>query len=155
MANVYVTALTESLEKKIEILNEIHKRDEEQLEIAGKVPFSFEDFDKNAEAKNILIYKLNKLDEGFESVFEKVKTEINENKPAYALEIKRMQELISRITDLSTKIQAEEARNKAAIEKAFKSEKEKIKTNRSTVKAINSYSRTMKSMPLGISDWNG
>lgn len=145
MENTYLTALKESLEKKIEILEKIHIKDEEQLEIAKSPNFRYDEFDKNAEEKGVLIYKLNKLDEGFETVYEKVRDELNANKAAYASEIKTMQALIGRITDLSTKIQAEEARNKAAVERAIKAERDKIKAQRSGIKAIQSYTKTMKS----------
>lgn len=144
MENTYLTALKESLEKKIEVLEKIHIKDEEQLEIAKAPNFRYDDFDKNAEEKGVLIYKLNKLDDGFESLYEKVRDELTVNKSAYAEEIKTMQALITRITDLSTKIQAEEARNKAAVERAIKAEREKIKTQRSGIKAIQSYTKTMK-----------
>lgn len=147
MENAYVTALIESLEKKIDILNEIHVKDEEQLRIAGIQPVDYEAFDKNDEEKTVLIYKLNKLDDGFEQVYEKVRVELQDNKSAYAAEIRRMQELISKITELSTKIQAEEARNKLAVERAFRTERERIKSRRSGIKAIQSYAQTMRGTP--------
>ena len=149
MANTYIIALTESLEKKIEVLKEIHEKDEEQYAIAKTSPFSYEDFDKNSDEKGVLIYKLNRLDEGFESVYEKVREELSTNKAAYAEEIKYMQKLITKITDLSAKIQAEESRNKTAVEQAFKYEKEKIKSKRSGMKAIQSYTQAMKAVPSG------
>lgn len=147
MANAYVTALSESLDKKYEILKKIHELDEEQYTIAKTSPFSYEEFDKNSEEKGLQIFKLNRLDEGFESVYEKVKDELKVNKSAYSTEIKYMQDMISKITDLSTKIQAEESRNKTAIEQAFRNEKEKIKGQRSGMKAVKSYSQAMANAP--------
>ena len=144
MSNTYLSALKESLEKKIEVLKAIHIKDEEQLEIAKTTPFSFDAYDKNSEEKGILIYKLEKLDEGFELVYEKVKEELNANKAAYKDEIKVMQSLITEITSLSTKIQAEEARNKKALETAFKSEKDRLKGQRSGMKAVKSYAQQMQ-----------
>lgn len=144
MTNSYITALRDSLQKKIEVLNSIHEKNEEQLAIATARPFDYEAFDKNAEDKGVLIIKLNKLDDGFELVYEKVKEELEANRSSYKEEIKEMQELITEITALGTKIQAEEARNKAAVEKAFKAEKDRLKTDRSAVKAVKSYSKTMR-----------
>lgn len=154
MDNTYIAALIDSLNKKIEILNSIHVKDEEQLELTKVNPFPFEAFDKNADEKGVLIYKLNKLDEGFELVYAKVKDELNSNKAQYASEIKTMQKLISTITDLSTKIQAEEARNKAAMELSFKHEKEKLKSQRSSVNAIKSYTQTMKGSPSAYNSFS-
>lgn len=151
MSNTYITALIESLEKKIAVLEEIHEKDEQQLKIAKTVPFSYEEFDKNSEEKGVLIYKINKLDEGFELVYEKVKEELNLNKASYKEEIKKMQELITKVTDLSTQIQAEEVRNKSAMETAFRNEKERLKTNRSGIKAVRSYTQTMRNGSGGYS----
>jgi len=147
MANAYVQALIDSLKKKIEVLEEIHIKDEEQYELASREPFPMDEFDKNSEEKGVLIYRLNKLDEGFELVYDKVREELNENKSAYTAEIAQMQQLITKITDLSTKIQAEEARNKAKMETAFNKERSKIKQQRSTVNAISSYNKAMQGFP--------
>ena len=69
MNNPYVQALIDSLKKKIEVLELIHVKDEEQYVLAGTVPFPTEAFDKNSDEKGVLIYKLNKLDEGFGLVY--------------------------------------------------------------------------------------
>lgn len=151
MGNSYITALVESLEKKIEVLEKIHVIDEEQLSILKGHPINFDDLDKNDEEKTVLIYKINKLDEGFESLYQNVKGLLQENKAEYANEIRNMQGLITKITDLSTKILAEEARNKLAVEQAFKEERNSIKAQRSGIKAIQSYSQTMKGAPKGYS----
>lgn len=143
MTNTYVTALVESLEKKNKVLDEILEKNKEQKELLSEDPFSFEKFDKNTEEKGVLIYRLNQLDEGFESLYEKVKAELDMYKDSYADKIRRMQELIREITDKSTSIQAEEARNKAALEQVFKSERDKLKSGRSGVKALKSYSQAM------------
>lgn len=141
--NTYITALIESLEKKVGILKEIHAKDEEQIALINCGEFSFDKFDITAEEKSVLIYKLERLDDGFEMTYKLVKEELDKNRTAHAIEIKRMQELITEITDWSAKIQAEEARNKAALERVFKRERESIRMRRSSVKAVNSYSQAM------------
>jgi len=141
--NAYITALRESLEKKISVLDEIITKNKEQAELLRSDPFSFEDFDKNTEEKGVLIFRLEKLDDGFESLYARVKEELDANREQYASEIKHMQDLIREITDKSASIQAEEARNKAALEAVFKSERDRIKTGRSGVKALQSYNQAM------------
>ena len=143
MSNPYITALIESLEKKISVLDEIITKNKEQAELLRSDPFSFEDFDKNTEEKGVLIFRLEKLDDGFESLYARVKEELDANREQYASEIKHMQDLIREITDKSASIQAEEARNKAALEAVFKSERDRIKTGRSGVKALQSYNQAM------------
>jgi len=143
MTNTYVTALVESLEKKNKVLDEIIEKNKEQKALLSEENFSFEKFDKNTEEKGVLIYRLNQLDEGFESLYEKVKAELDTYRDSYADKIRRMQELIRDITDKSASIQAEEARNKSALEQIFKNEREKLKSGRSGVKALKSYSQAM------------
>ena len=143
MSNTYITALTESLEKKVEVLTQIKRKNEEQSEIIEAPDFSFDKFDINTEEKGVLIYKLEKLDDGFEMVYEKVREELNQNRDQYKDEIKKMQDLITKITELSTCIQAQEQRNKTAVESVFKSERDRIKATRSSAKALKSYSDSM------------
>jgi flagellar biosynthesis/type III secretory pathway chaperone len=154
MNDTYITALIESLEKKIGILKEISLKNEEQLSIAKSDSFAYDKFDRNTEEKGILIYKLEKLDDGFELIYEKVKDELNANRDAHKDEIRRMQELITKITELSTRIQAEEARNKKAMETAFKTEKDRLKGQRSGMKAVRSYTQSMQ-MQGGASNYSG
>lgn len=139
----YIQALTEGLEKKLDILKKIHESSLKQSELLSKEPLSFEEFDKLTEDKGYLIYKLNKLDEGFETVFSKVKDELEENREAHKDEIRRMQELIKTVTEESNAIQALEARNKASVEQHFAREKSKIRNSRSSAKALRSYSQAM------------
>ncbi len=143
MSNPYITALIESLEKKIIVLDEIISKNKEQSDLLRADPFSFEAFDRNTEEKGVLIFRLEKLDDGFETLYARVKEELDANRSQYAEEIRRMQELIRQITDKSASIQAEEARNKAALETVFKSERDRIKTGRSGVKALQSYNQAM------------
>ena len=154
MNDTYITALIESLEKKIEILKEISGKNEEQLSIAKSADFAYDEFDRNTEEKSVLIYKLEKLDDGFELIYQKVKDELDRNRTDYKAEILKMQELITTITELSTKIQAEEARNKKAMETAFKNEKERLKGQRSGMKAVRSYTQSMQ-MQNGASSYSG
>ncbi len=143
MNGTYLTALSESLEKKIAVLDEIIEKNKEQEALLKEETFSFEAFDKNAEEKGVLIFRLEKLDDGFESLYEKVREELNANRAAYAKEIAHMQDLIRMITEKSATIQAGEARNKASLEKVFKTEREKLRNGRSGVKALKSYNQAM------------
>ncbi len=135
----YVDVLIKSLESKIQILEEIHLKNNEQAELAKKVPFEAKDFDANTEAKGLLIERLNQLDGGFDQIYNRIRVELMEHKDEYHAEIAQMKVLISKITDLSVTIQAEEARNKVAVEKAFFEERKKNKTARKASKASLDY----------------
>ncbi|MBO4616041.1 MAG: flagellar protein FliT [Lachnospiraceae bacterium] len=143
MNDTYLTTMIESLEKKDAILTEIMKKDSEQAALLKEEDFSFDKYDKTVEEKDVLIFRLEKLDDGFESLYNKVKEELDANRALYTSQIRRMQELIGSITDKSASIQAEEARNKAALENVFRSEREKLRAGRSGVKALKSYNQAM------------
>lgn len=145
MDRTYIVALIDGLNNKVKVLEQINAKNAEQYELIKAESFSIEAFDKNSNEKGVLIYQLNKLDDGFKMVYDDIKDELAQNKLKYATEIKAMQELIVRITDLSTKIQADEARNKAALENYFKIERSKLKGTRSQAKAASSYAKMMRS----------
>ena len=143
MNKQYVTALEESLEKKIRVLDEIYRISRLQTEILDKKPMDFERFDAYVDDKDICIEKLNKLDEGFETLYDKIKEELLEQKAQYAGQIKHLQELIGEITDKSVAIQAQESRNKALVEKHFTRERQELGKSRISSKAAYGYYKNM------------
>lgn len=108
--NKYIQILKESLEKKIILLQQISILNEKQKN--SIVNQSEEEFEECIEIKNDLIQQINLLDQGFESLYEKVKTELEEKRSSYLAEISQMQGLIQEIVSYNVKIQAEESRNK-------------------------------------------
>lgn len=139
----YVTILSESLQKKNKILDEIRAANEEQKVLLADEMLGPEDFEKTLEKKAALIEKLNCLDDGFQQIYEQVRPEIEQNMDKYAEQIRQMQELIREIVAKTMSAQAEEARNKQLIEKKFASVKKQIREVKSSQKAVNTYYRNM------------
>ena len=136
--------LEESLVKKIEIMKKIEDENTRQKEILSDVEnVDFEAFDKTLDVKGEYIDELDRLDEGFQSLFDRVKKEVGDNKEAYADQIKRMQELIHEITDLSASIEVAERRNKKLAEVYFSSEREKMAIGKRSSAAAFNYYTTM------------
>lgn len=117
--NTYIDILIQSLEKKLVVLDKIIEMNIEQKGIWAEAELDTEALDANLQLKGELVDELNLLDEGFEEVYGRVKTELNENRENFKDEIKHMQELISKITEKSVTIKAEEERNRMAAEKKF------------------------------------
>ncbi len=135
--------LEESLVKKIEIMKKIEEENARQKEILSSEEVSLEAFDKTLDVKGDYIDELDRLDEGFQSLFDRVKAEVGNNKAAYAKQIKRMQELIHEIMDRSASIEAEEHRNKKLAENYFSSEREKMTAGKKSAAAAFNYYATM------------
>ena len=69
-------------------------------------------FDDAVEEKQRLIDEVVHLDEGFEIMYEKLARELEGNRERYAAQIRELQKKVSRVTELSVTVQAQEARNK-------------------------------------------
>lgn len=63
-----LTILSESLDRKLQVLQDIRKYNEQQEQSFLSETIKLEDFDEAIEEKGRLIERLNKLDEGFEAV---------------------------------------------------------------------------------------
>ncbi len=118
MLGRYLKILDESLDKKLALLKEI-----ENLSLSQSVMIedgaAFEDIDANMDDKAALIDRINKLDEGFQAMYDNIKENLEAQKEEYEDEIELIKKKISEVMSCSTQIQAIEARNKAAMEQRF------------------------------------
>ena len=65
------------------------------------------------------------------------------NKDAYKNQIKRIQELITKVTEKSVSIQAKESRNKKLVEEYFSKKKHEIRQGRQASKTVLNYYKSM------------
>ena len=144
MNKQYVSVLAESLEKKLHVLEEIYQLCQKQAEVLAGEAVDFEEFDRCMDEKSGHIEALNKLDEGFEMLYNRVGQELKNNKSLYAEQIRRMQEAISGIMDKSALIQALEERNKRVVEAAFAKERTEISRGKRSLNVAMNYYRTMR-----------
>ncbi len=143
MQKTYVDIMIQSLNKKIQVLNEIKRLNVLQCNLLEDEKADADDFDKTVEDKAKLIEQLEQLDSGFDKLFERVREELYEHKDAYRDKIKSMQDCIRRITDLSMELQSQEARNKDLMTRKFVSVKQKAKIVRTNTKAASQYYKNM------------
>lgn len=138
--------LQDSLEKKIDLLETIEEKSKEQEIIIKKENFTFQEMDENMEEKSKLIEQLSLLDNGFETLYEKIRKELLENKEQYRIQIEEIQNLIVEVTARGASIEAIEARNKAAIEAYFSREKKELQKRKNVSSVARSYYQTAKQM---------
>lgn len=139
MLNNYLTILEESLKKKIDILDHIQSVNTLQNELLKSEKLDMEKFDKFVDEKDGCIQELEKLDEGFSTLYDNIKQELLQNKEQYAEQIKRLQQMISEITDKSTSIQAQESRNRDMVTAYFQKERQALGQGRKASKAAYGY----------------
>ena len=139
----YVKMLEDSLVKKVELLNQLQGINLEQREILEDYDTTPEELDENINRKSDIIERLDKMDEGFQSVYDKIKDDIVSNKDDYSNEIKHIQELITHIMDLSADVQAKELQNKDIATARFTHIRSQIRETKHGQKAVASYYASM------------
>ena len=139
----YLSILTESLKKKITILDEILLLNQKQLESVSGNEIDDDLFNEIIDKKDIYIKEINDLDKGFEQVYERIKSEITGNTDKFSSEIAILKQLISQITEKSMEVQLSEKRNKQAVLKKMSEEKTKIHQTRNANKVASNYYNNM------------
>ncbi len=146
MSKEHITALRDSLIKKVAVLEEIEHLDRLQNEVLSKEPFDYEAFDRLFTDKDVCMDKIAKLDEGFELVYKRVESELKDNRDAYSDIIKEMQDLISRITELGTSITAAEERNRNALSDTIIKERRGMAEGKRSVNVAMNYYKNMNGL---------
>lgn len=139
----YLDVLEESLKKKIAVLDRVQAASSKQGELLKQEKPDMERFDRIVAEKDDCIAEMEKLDEGFEALYDRIREELLKNRALYAEQIKRLQELIGVITDKSVAVQAQEARNRDAVSAYFGKEKQALGKNRKSAKAAYGYYKSM------------
>ena len=139
----YLQILQDSLVKKLELLEEIEKKSLEQSDIIkeSNVDLALVDFNMDEKAK--LIDEIMALDNGFESIYERIREQLLANKEQFKPQINALQKLIEQVTEKSASIQAIEARNKAQMEVVFASQKREVQSRRNAMSVAKDYYQTM------------
>ena len=100
MLGRYLKILDESLDKKLALLKEI-----EDLSLSQSVMIedgaAFEDIDANMDDKAALIDRINKLDEGFQAMYDNIKENLEAQKEEYKDEIEVIKKTLSILILLS------------------------------------------------------
>lgn len=143
MKQTYIDIMIQSLERKIQVLDQIVEVNIRQENILEDKKAEVEEFDKTVEEKTALIEQMQQLDSGFEKLYARVEEELRGNKENHAASIKKMQSLIRKITDKSMEIQTQEARNKDLLIRKMTYVKDTAKSLRTNSKIASQYYKNM------------
>ena len=139
----YLNLMIDSLEKKLAVLEQIQAASEKQAGLIKAEPFDQEQFDKAMDEKAEQIEQLNQLDDGFDSLYSRIREELPAHKEAYREQIGKLQELIRQITEKSAAVQVVEQRNRAALEKVCARENERLRAIQNKSLLMKNYARNM------------
>ncbi len=138
-----LTILSESLDRKLEVLQKIQEYNKRQEEVFSAEKVDIRQFDAAVEEKQHLIDEVVRLDDGFEILYEKLAKELEGNRQRYAAQIKEMQAKVAKVTELSVSVQAQEARNKKLVENYFARDRAVIGQRRKSAKSAFDYYKSM------------
>lgn len=145
MIENYLQILEESLLKKKDILRKIIAESKNQESVLKEKNVSLEQFEETVDRKTVLIEELERLDQGFDRLYERVREELLGSREKYQKQIDTFKQLISDITDASVTIQAQEARNKMLADKIFAENRNGIQEDRIHSKQVYDYYKRMSS----------
>lgn len=139
----YLNMLKDSLIKKEKILIDLQARSEEQGELVKAQEVDWDKFTRLVDEKGELVEEIVKLDDGFETLYERIKEGLSENKDKYKDIIIEIQKLIKSVTEKATKLEVTEHHNKTAIEAAFSNTRKEIRQAKLGQKAAADYYNKM------------
>lgn len=139
----YMSVLIDTLQKKKVVLEQIYEVTKHQKEILQSKDFAEEEFDKTFAVKDKCLKELEKLDKGFEQVYERVALILKHNREDYKEKILISQQLIKEIMDLNVSIRAMEEQNKERFSICVAGKKGKMKTFRTSSKVVANYYKNM------------
>ena len=147
----YVRMLMDVLAKKEVHLTKLLELTTEQEALLKEEEFKEAEFAILIEKKSGHLRKIEEVDNGFQSIYNRVSEEMKERKEDYKEQILTMQELITKVTDLGVKLSALENKNKAAMEARLQGKKQSIRQFKVSKQTANTYYKNMIGMQTGAS----
>ncbi len=144
--DTYMDMLQDSLEKKLDILEKIAVYQEDEMDMLKEESMDMEAFDQNIADKVALAQGIEKLDDGFEQVYDRIREEMIGNKEKYAVSIRKLQDMIGEITERNASIQAQESRIKLAVDAYVQRKSAALRQKLDNGKAARSYYNNMKKL---------
>lgn len=148
----YINILIDTLKTKSKILDDIIVLTKEQDSLLSQgAGMDTDSFDELVDKKGSYIEKINDLNDGFESLFSRIKDDFILKKNEYVKEIKDLQELINNVTEKSIMIQAQEEKNKAKFDLYLTSKRKEIRNFKVSSNTVSKYYKNMADQHQGQS----
>ncbi len=131
----YLAMMTDILNKKKNLLNELLDCTKEQEKLIKGDDFDEDEFNKIIDRKAELIGKIDEGDDGFQAVYNRMAKELKENTSKYGQQVEELKQLITSVTELSVSVEALEKKNRTALENYFRSrrkDRKQFKVNKQT-----------------------
>lgn len=142
-SKMYIQILIDSLKKKSSLLDNLISMTKDQAGLIDQNKFEPDSFEQLMESKKEILSELVTLDQGFNAIYQQIKTDVVENKEALKEEIIVIQAFIAEITRKSVELQSLEIRNKANLEISMNRNRTKVKQFHKSTQMASSYYKNM------------
>lgn len=139
----YLEMLAASLEKKEQVLEAMLELTGQQEQILAEEELDMEAFDKLLQKKQSYVERLEKLDQGFDQIYQRVREKIQKHPGKYRDRIQEMQGRIGKLTELGVSLEVQERRNKERFEFLVSASRSKIRNYKVSNQAAAQYYRNM------------
>ena len=139
----YINILIDTLKKKEQILKKLMEATERQSTLFDDKEFDLDAFDRIVAEKDKLLERLERLDEGFLNLYDKVRDELRENGAEYSDQIGKTRELVKIQTELSTSLMAAEERNRSKLTLYLSKSHRKVKEFKTSSRTAAAYYKNM------------
>lgn len=148
MVNQYLKMLDQSLDQKKQMLDQMIEMTATQKASLDKDPVDWTGFDDLVEKKAEMIERLDRMDDGFESVYDRIREELLRDKEQHKEFVTSIQKKIQAVSDASASLMAAERRNKDLVEKKMAEERKRLQQSKTTSKVASNYYRSMNKVNL-------
>ena len=145
--SVYVNMMVDSLDRKKRILEYILVKTREQESLLKDEEMDPDAFQAIIDEKGEQIDELNRIDEGFDTLFSYVEKEIKENRMTYRKQIEQMQQLIGAVSELGIQLQALEHQNSGHFKVYLANQRKLIRDFNVNSRTTTSYYQNMANVP--------
>lgn len=135
--------LEDTIEKKNRYLDEVLTLTKAQEEVLLKEQFSMDDFTALMDKKEPYIAKISEFDAGFESVFAKMKPEMETYKKEFEPRIRKLQGMIKTVLEKGAALCTLEEQNKSRLDYCLKDKKQEIKNFKRSSQTVSNYYKNM------------
>lgn len=139
----YVQVLIDTITKKEETLRKILEITKQQESISKQEVYASEDMEETLNEKEIQIARLNYLDEGFQSVYDRVRSEIRNHLDTYKQDVLVLQDKIRICTEIGNEIMVLEERNRNRFSVLFSKAHADYSSSKSQANVAQNYFKTM------------
>ncbi|MDR1700166.1 MAG: hypothetical protein LBR68_03150 [Lachnoclostridium sp.] len=139
----YVQLLVDSTKRKELLLQKILDYTTDQSRLLKEKVLDYEAFEEIMNHKAKIIEEIIEIDQGFDTVYKRVETALEQERERFKDEIIIMQKRITSITKLGVSIQALEKKNSTAFQLYLSNEKNKIREKRASSETASNYYKNM------------